>query len=245
MWQKRPKTTNFLWHFLVIFQIFACGAARFAGGCRPPHPPRLILTCWRAAGRARRRSGKASAPARRRGGFRVLCNPASLILLPCHPPPIPTPPPPVRPTRSPRLDHSSAVDGGGPAPGQGRAHHRCLRRFQVSTAPRPLFLPPAPATATQADGSPCCSQVMAVRGGRCAPAGEERRGGDRVDEALCDAERGLGPFLPTGVAFSGAKSAQNAQNFPRPGALPPDPRQHTVLLPMRVARGRGETWAYS
>ena len=68
-------------------------------------------------------------------------------------------------------------------------------------------------------------------------------GGDRVDEALCDAERGLGPFLPTGVAFSGAKSAQNAQNFPRPGALPPDPRQHTVLLPMRVARGGGETWA--
>ena len=66
------------------------------------------------------------------------------------------------------------------------------------------------------------------------------KGGDRADEALCDAERGLGPFLPTGVAFSGAKSAQNAQNFPRPGALPPDPRQHTVQLVCCAALARAK-----
>ena len=39
MRQKRLKNTNFLWHFLVIFQNFACGAARIAGGCDVAHMP--------------------------------------------------------------------------------------------------------------------------------------------------------------------------------------------------------------
>ena len=174
-----------------------------------------------------------------------MCNPASLILLPCHPPPIPTPPPPVAgPT------HSLPETGPQQRGGWWRSGARAGQGASPMPPPVPGFHCPPPSLPAPCPlplplplrlMALCCSQVMAVRGGRCAPAGEERRGGDRVDEALCDAERGLGPFLPTGVAFSGAKSAQNAQNFPRPGALPPDPRQHTVLLPMRVARGGGET----
>eukprot|EP01045_Picozoa_sp_COSAG04_P025031 COSAG04_NODE_3218_length_3034_cov_725.639182_2_plen_212_part_00 len=104
-----------------------------------------------------------------------MCKPASLILLPCRPPP-PTPPTHSLPETGaqPAVDHSSVVDGGGPAPGQGRAHHRCIRRFQVSTAPRPPTLsscPLPPATAAQADGSPCCSRLAL----RLSPRGAEGR----------------------------------------------------------------------
>ena len=215
LWQKRPKNENFLWQFFGDFPKFRLRRRSNRGGLPPPTPPRLILTCWRAAGRGRRRSGKASAPARRRGGFRVLCNPASLILLPCHPPPIPTPPLlPLPPRRlvQPVVERQQRGGLWGSGARAGRGASPMPPPVPGFHCPPPSL--PAPATVAQADGSPCCSQVMAVRGGRCAPAGGERRGGDRVDEALCDAERGLGPFLPTGVAFSGAKSAQNAQNYP-------------------------------
>ena len=151
LWQKRPKNENFLWHFLAIFQNFACGAARIAGGCRPPHPPRLILTCWRAAGRARRRSGKASAPARRRGGFRVLCNPASLILLPCHPPPIPTPPLlPLPPRRLVQPVVERQQRGGLWGPGA-----RAGRGASPMPPPVPGFLCPPPSASCPLPPAPC------------------------------------------------------------------------------------------
>ena len=75
-------------------------------------------------------------------------------------------------------------------------------------------------------------------GRRCAEAGTKGGGGDRVDEALCDAEHGFGPLLPAGVAFSGAKrffGCAKCPKFPKTRGSAPGPWQHAVLLPVRVA----------
>ena len=65
-------------------------------------------------------------------------------------------------------------------------------------------------------------------GRRCAEAGTkgEGEGGDRVDEALCDAEHGFGPLLPAGVAFSGAKryfGCAKCPKFPKTRGSAPGP----------------------
>ena len=157
-----PQTHEKPRFFLNIFCHFAKNCLRrfdsdAARGCRPPHPPRLTLTCWRAVARARRRSEKASAPVRRWGGFRVQNSQLDRAA-----PPPPNPHPTPAPSSSPE---TGAASGGATAAWWIVGARRQGRAWRITDAsagsrfplPPPLcFLPPAPCPlprATQADGS--------------------------------------------------------------------------------------------
>jgi len=218
-------------------------------GCRPPHP----ATDYDLLARRRARTppiweGGSACDAR--GDFRVLCNPASLILLPCHPPPIPTPPPPVAgPTHSlpetgPQQrggwwrSGAGAGRGASPMPPPVPGFH-CPPPSLPAPCPLPLPLPLRLMAL-------CCSQVMAVRGGRCAPAGEERRG------AIGWTKRSVAPSVALGRSCPQASlfRVQKVRNMPKisqdQGLCPRTPGSTQCCYPcaLRVARGGGEAWAW-
>ena len=126
---------------------FACGAATAARGCRPPHPPRLTLTCWRtAAARAPpicEGVGAHEAMGELQGGVQT-SQLDRAQRCPTHRP-IPTPP-------LPRLEQPGERQQRGGWWGSGA---RAGRGASPMPPPVPGFLCPPPSTSCPLPPAPC------------------------------------------------------------------------------------------